>query len=194
MTGQINQALSLWGPDSFRASTAHQFSFDGRDDYAKAGSFNLPAKEMTIDAWIYPTGYAKPKEGRIISKADGINEQDHYFMLSTFEKGGKVILRGRLRVSGKTHTVFALRSKIILKKWTHVAMSFDGETIRLYQDGRIVGAKNARGTISSSSRIPVWIGANPRKSTDRPFKGKIDEVSIYSTAISKEGIKRIAQN
>ena len=134
--------------------------------------------------WIKASNFNNPPEGRIISKASGIEAQQHYFLLSTAYNRGAVRLRARLKINGTTRTVFADSGEIHLNQWTHVAASFDGNTIRLFQNGAQVGLLSAPGKIDRNSSIPVWLGANPPVVKDRPFAGEIRELKIISSALT----------
>lgn len=74
-------------------------------------------------------------------------------------------------------------------RWHHVAGTYDGSEICLYVDGRIDTASEAAGAIKVND-YNVLIGANAEK-PDRNFKGSIDDVRIYSYALSIEEVKAI---
>ena len=64
--------------------------FDGVDDYVDVGTFDVTGSGLTLAAWIYSDDLANciANDCRILSKATGTAENDHYFMLSTIESGG----------------------------------------------------------------------------------------------------------
>ena len=67
--------------DLFEDGRTH--SFDGIDDFVDLGAFNITSDQVTFSVWIKASNFNNPPEGRIISKASGIEAQQHYFMLST---------------------------------------------------------------------------------------------------------------
>lgn len=77
--------------------------------------------------------------------------------------------------------------------WHHVAGTFDGSAVRLYVDGVEVGSGNPT-SLSIGYGLPTnegfYIG-DYRGTCDSPFKGAIDEVSIYSRALSDSEIRAV---
>jgi hypothetical protein len=64
--------------------------------------------------------------------------------------------------------------------WYHVAYTFDGSQARVYVNGNLAASKGCTGNIDTST-LPLWIGAN---GGGGQFNGTIDEVKIYSRALS----------
>src|SRR5262249_600897 len=80
---------------------------------------------------------------------------------------------------------------IPLNTWTHVAMTFDAASgqFTLYVNGRQVASATSPGVITATSRN-VLIGRED-SFLPRPFNGLIDEVAIYSRALSASEIQGI---
>jgi hypothetical protein len=63
-------------------------------------------------------------------------------------------------------------------RWTHVAMTFDGELLRLWVDGRLAAEAVARGKRRASKR-PLVIGADAAgEGVGQFFTGRIDDVRV----------------
>jgi len=75
-------------------------------------------------------------------------------------------------------------------RWHHIAGTYDGSKICLYVDGKLDIASEAAGSIEVND-YDLLIGANAEK-PDRNFKGSIDDVRIYSYALSAEEVKEIS--
>jgi hypothetical protein len=127
--------------------------------------------------------------GRIISKTTGGAEQDHYWMLSTIYKNGAEKLRFRLKTNGRTTTLTANSGVIRTGEWVHAAAVYDGSRMRLYQNGVEVGATRKTGSVAVGATVPVLIGNNP--GSGRPFDGLIDEMRIYSRALTAREISEL---
>jgi hypothetical protein len=67
-------------------------------------------------------------------------------------------------------------------RWTHVAATWDGEMIRLYQDGKQMSSSPFKGTISPTDD-PLLVGIHAWKNQSH-FRGAIDELRIYNRALS----------
>ena len=70
--------------------------------------------------------------------------------------------------------------------WTHVALTYDGTTLRLYVNGTQVATQAATGAIQSSTN-PLWIGGN--RPYGEYFQGLIDEVRVYNRALTPAEIQ-----
>ena len=73
--------------------------------------------------------------------------------------------------------------------WQHVAATFDGTAHRLYVDGALQG--EAPGPLRFDPDLHVRIGM--KGSGEFPFKGLIDDVRIYSRALSAEEVKALVE-
>ncbi len=69
--------------------------------------------------------------------------------------------------------------------WHHVAVTYDGATLSLYVDAALARSCSATGSIYASS-VPVLIGSLSQSANF--FDGSIDEVRIYSRALSLQEI------
>lgn len=83
-----------------------------------------------------------------------------------------------------------------LQQWIHVAVTFDGNenggTARLFVNGEVAAAKSSLGavipqTLDAAGLGAAYYGTNTLGLSDAYFKGKIDDLRIYSTAIQPMG-------
>jgi len=176
--------------------TGEGIKFDGVNDYFDAGNLNIAGNEITLSAWFWSNDLnnCKARDCRIISKATGAAEQNHYFMVSTIKVGSKTRLRFRLKTNGKTSTLIAASGNIVKNQWIHVTASYDGKTMRLYEDGAEVGSKSKQGHITTNSKSSVWVGGNPPSATSRPWKGYIGDVRIYNYAMTNSEVSTLANS
>jgi hypothetical protein len=164
--------------------------FDGVNDYVELDDdLDFDHDSVTFAAWFRVEAWDRD-DGRIISRADGTGEQDHYWMLSTCQRGGEYRLRFRLRINGHTRELVADGgSGIEAGEWVFAAATYDGHDMRLYKDGKPVGEKHKSGHVDDDDDVEAWIGGNPDGETSRPWNGRIDEVAIFRRALSGEEIE-----
>ena len=161
--------------------------FDGIDDYLNTSTWNITGEQLTIAAWIKAEDFGV-HDGRILSKARGVAEQEHDFMLSTISNSG-IKLRFRLKTNGVTSTLISNGASLTVGQWVHVAAVYNGSSMLLYQNGSLVGSLAKSGSISTSNSM-VWLGNNPPYA-DRAFDGLIDEVRVYQNALSASEINAL---
>ena len=172
-------------------------SFDGTNDYILAEntvSFDTPnmTDALTLEAWVYITDYTNLYE--IMSKWGGAGDQSYRLFINQTDG----ILYLRLRDSGDTAVANAVSANPVpLNQWVHVAGTYDGSlgsnNMQTYINGSPDGAPvTYNGGIFSDSVIPVAIGS--RSNPMNYFKGRIDEVAIYNTALSAATISNRYNN
>jgi hypothetical protein len=78
---------------------------------------------------------------------------------------------------------------IPLNDWTHIAGTYDGETLRLYVNGILVKTEDSPSGPIDSSNDYLYIGKPP---SNAYYYGKSDEVAIYSRALGDSEIAVLA--
>jgi len=171
------------------ADAGFALDFDGVDDAVDLGTLDVDSGEITLSAWVQIDDFGQ-MDGRILTKADGVQEDDHIWMLSTIAAGGDHVLRFRLRTGGNTTTLIASGTELPVGVWLHAAATYDGSTMRLWQDGAEIAQVGKSGTIDTDPTMQAAIGNQPAR--DRPFDGRIDDVRIFDRALGSDEIARLA--
>ena len=169
--------------------------FDGVASHVDLGSLAAPQKEFTISSWIRPNklNHLSHGDSRIISRASGFQEQDHFFMLSTILVGQEYRLRFRLKTNNQTSTLIASSGSIQLNQWSHAVATYDGQEMALYLNGVKVGSMPKTGDVDDDPSVSTWVG-DQFPVGDRPFDGLIDDVRIYSQALSSQEISALTSH
>ena len=173
----------------------NELIFDGINDYVNIGTLDVSGSELTLMGWAKSNvlgDCSAYRDCRIISKASGTSEQDHYWMISTIRVGSATRLRFRLKAGGTTSTLIASSGNLINDTLFHVAATYDGNTMRLYKDGVEVGSLAKTGVLDVNNAVDAWIGDNPPISgTRRPWKGVIKNVRVYQMALTATEVNRV---
>jgi hypothetical protein len=90
----------------------------------------------------------------------------------------------RLQVGTGTTAVFAYGAIAIpMKRWTHVAGTWDGQDLQVYVDGVLdAPAVGFSGPISYPGTYETWLGRS--RTPGNSFRGEIDEIRIWNVARS----------
>ena len=73
------------------------------------------------------------------------------------------------------------RRAVPVNRWSHLALTYDGATLRLYVNGSQVSSRATTGTIRRTTD-PLWIGGN--RPYGEYFQGLIDEVRVFDRVLS----------
>ncbi len=195
ISGNLNHGTLVNGPVFEPGQLGQALRFDGNNDYVDLATLDVGGSGLTIAGWFNADSFlAGNQDNRLVSKATSISEQDHYWMLSTFNNAGNTRLRFRLKTDGTTATLIAGSGNISPGQWYHVAAVYDGSNMRVYLDGVDVGSLPKTGVINSDNTVSAWIGGNPPGATSRPFDGLMDDVRIYDQALTLTEIQQLVSD
>ncbi len=173
------------GEDSFGFSGGG-FGLDGSNHLAVAHEAALDPERFTLELRAYvPTDFQ-------------VSEKSHPWLAcknrNEFAEGnyGIVLLNGkaqaRLNIGGGRENFFSVESGEVLKReaWHHLAMSYDGDTLRLFVNGKLAGE-----TVIGRRRVPgedeLVFGRRGDNSGDGyRFRGVIDEIRLHHEALTPE--------
>jgi hypothetical protein len=185
---------ATFAPESGDGSP-YSVQFDGVDDRIDLGGLDVNGSGLSLAAWFKAESFPGPSgDPRLISKASGLNDIDHYFMLSTIKVGSDVRLRARLRIGGTTTTLVASSGNLVTGEWHHATMTYDGATLRLYLDGVQVGSMALSGAVATNPGVNVSVGGQPAGAGGRNFHGYLDDIRILERALSPFEIAEIVNS
>ena len=155
---------------------------DGVDDYVQVADspsldINIPA--ITFMAWIYSPGFHE--FGWVIGKG-GSGGNIVWHLLARANNFIRYWIR-----SGGVQTEREIADVLTVNTWQHMAVVYDGAFMRVYRDGIVRDSFPKTGNMDVNN-LPLYIGLDGWF-TSNHFYGKIDEVKIYSRALSAEEIQ-----
>lgn len=168
-TGKVGPGALSFGDDSV--------------DVGNAAAFQLTA-DMTLAAWV-KEDVASTSAGRIISKS------------SQLDRGWELNFEGATSIEFKVATGTTSYSQVATSfgndgEWHHIAgvYSTANTSMRIYVDGQEAISTTGAPTSQRDAPFPVLIGAMPGETCCR-FSGSIDDVRVYSRALTAAEIKTI---
>jgi len=165
---------------NFSGTAQTALEFDGVDDYVQTNfSGVLGTTPRTFKAWIYLS--VAPSSNICITDY-GVNAVGSR---NTFIVRGDGFLG---YVSGGTNAnITATVATVPLGSWVHVAFVYDGTNGYLYQNGVQVGTGLLTTVNTPSGGTDFRIGERVTGG-NIPFKGKIDEVSVWDIALTPQQV------
>nr|NCR56027.1 hypothetical protein [Microcystis aeruginosa L211-07] len=164
-------------------SNDYSLLFDGTDDYVSIPhSSNLSLTNFTIETWVNPS-QIKGDWQPLITKEDSSGYQRNYGLF--IEPNGVRVLFSFTDTNGVNRYSFSQNS-LIINKWNHIAMTYDGSKFNFYLNGVLDTSINLVSTVYQNTE-PVKIGKEVN--VFNPFSGKIDEVRIWNKARTQAEIQ-----
>jgi hypothetical protein len=174
------------GPVWTTGKIAGGLSFDGSDDYVDCGSDpSLDVTELTWSLWIKRAETTYNDERALISNEGGGNNTSGTYALQIDTNGSN---QDKIQFVKHGDASYALSNTAIQDvNWHHIAVTRQSDnTVVIYIDG----APNGGGTVTARTAfIKTVIGAG--NTAYSRFKGTIDDVRIYNSALSAEEIEQI---
>ncbi len=146
-----------------------------------------PDNNLSVEAWIYPTGLPVNGGGVVFSKHETVGNREY----SMFHMTNGLI---RFDVFNNSSTGYhALSaSPVPLNTWTHVAGTYSYSTgiARIYINGVLNSSTNLGNIIIATTNVDPLIGAYWLAGNSRGhFQGMIDEVRVWYTTRTEAQIR-----
>ena len=157
------------------------YSFDGTDDNLSYTPSVDGIETLSIAFWVCPT--AATPAGSFFSL-----ERNTYWQLTFY--GDHVAIRDNSIGYSGTRKNFSTGT-YIANTWTHVAVTYDKGTLKIYRDGSLLSTNSVGGTKLNTSINNARIGSAVQ--SGYYYSGKMNDVRIYDHCLSPMEIKQLSQ-
>lgn len=149
-----------------------------------------PTDQITIFFAAYSINWSALPACSLISKTHGGG-----YNFNTIDKSKNLTFT--INIDG-TYRMISYPLGYITKGWHYFTGTYDGQNVKMYIDGNLIGNISAAGTIHYSTNNSLLIGAEVG-SGNQPdgsyyFIGKIKSIKIYNMAATQDEIKTIIKN
>jgi len=182
-SGNGHNGTAYGNPTYIAGKIGYAIKLDGVDDYVGMGGIGVTAAAArTIAGWVKADSMDVQGWTNVFGfthdGTDGHTNR-HFDIQRLGNQGGGY----GLHVHGWERPIMAFDTD-----WHYLAATYDGATMRWYGDGRPVGSEvrvlNTAGTFHVGKRADL----------DRFFSGLMDEISVYSRALSEAELGWLAAN
>jgi hypothetical protein len=178
---------TIEGPGWSKGKFGKSLEFDGEagDLVTIPGTEDLQLEEFTIEAWVRPDkcGLLEP----VVAK---LSDEDFGYALYAGGDSNAGRPEGYI-LDGKEIDSHAVDdASLSLHAWSHIAVTNDGNKIRLYVNGELVDT-GWSSDVKAGGEGPLTIGGNEGFEEGEYFSGKIDEVRVYDRALGNNEMSDI---
>lgn len=166
-----------------QAQSDRYLHFDGINDYARldnGSQYIANASGLTMAGWFY-TDQLVYGQGMM-----GFRGNNGFYLIQLSDG----IIECRFHNSTGFYEYVAPAFSIVPEVWQHIAWVYDGTKVALYIDGVLKGSTPASGTFEISN-VPFAIGRSILSGFDFYYGGRVDEVSVWTRALSAEEIQQM---
>src|SRR6266700_2178255 len=163
------------------------FTFNGVNQVVgvpSATSLN-PTNGLTQEAWIYVSSYPTNNAVSIFGKDDPYGVRQ--YLLGLAYVNNQWVLRAHVGVTGGFY-YYNGTTNIQSQTWYHVAMTYDGSSLKIFINGSQDGSASVTGPIITGTPRLLIGGSVPGPWN---LNGLVDELSIYNRALSQTEIQSI---
>ncbi len=163
--------------------------FDGTGDYVEVAddsSLHFGTGDFTLALWVKrgDAAYGGPLISKVKKESSGpIKVLAFYISSSSLLPGNAVITTSSAGTPAKSNDVSSEESVDTI--WTHLVVVRRGKRLELYENGKL-DAFSSRDLVDFDNDQPLLLGKDVTPSF---FTGLLDEVRIYSRALSADEIK-----
>lgn len=190
MAGRVGKALWL------RGSKLHDFAIVPSYPQAENG-------KLSVAAWVFADRFPLGHSAAVcnFAESDALGQFGQFYLGLGQDPGKPCGLFACVTMpSGRFITLDEpATNSFPLYEWQHIAFTTDGETLRLYRQGREVASMKHAGLLYPVRQRVLGIGVRPNNAGTAPgaahpdyWNGKLDEIAIFNDTLTADDIRKMA--
>ena len=186
-TDSSTNALTLSpinGPTSssfspYRSGGYSVYLDDGEEiSFPDSSNYNVSNGSFSVEAWVYPISYDSPWSG-VVSQFSSSSRGWGLAFSST-----QITFLGSTNGGSSTNVNGSVTSSVPLNQWTHLLVTRDSNTIRIFNNGVLVNNFTESGTFNNSTN-PLRIGELNSAASEN-FRGYIRDARVVKGSVPTE--------
>ena len=168
--------------------------FDGVDDYLTVPETSAVqfggATEFTMSGWVHPVSSSAAQKffGRWRGGGGG-SDAERLSYLAQISADGTFLAA----IYTGSFGIVESPAVVTVGVWSHVAMAWDGGTMRLYVDGTEVNTQSRTGTMLDGLNVPLMFGVSGRPlGLEDPFEGRLADWAIWNATLTAANMADLA--
>jgi hypothetical protein len=166
------------------------FGLDGTNHLELPHVPSLDPERFTLEFWAYlPADFATATKAVPWLVCKNFHEEaDGNYGLTISRRG---VLQAGLNIGGGRDNRFTVegREPLAVEAWSHLAMTYDSDSFRLFVNGKPAGEKKVGRPRKPGSRGLAFGRRQDNFGDGYHFRGAIDEIRMYDRALSAEQIR-----
>jgi hypothetical protein len=166
------------------------FGLDGTNHLDVPHAPSLDPERFTLEFWAYlPVDFSTATKAVPWLVCKNYHEQaDGNYGLTISPRG---VPQAGINIGGGRDNRFTVeaREPLAVEAWSHLAMTYDGDSFRLFVNGKPAGEKKVGRQRRPGSRGLTFGRRQDNSGDGYHFRGAIDEIRLYDRALSAEQIR-----
>jgi glucose/arabinose dehydrogenase/PKD repeat protein len=173
----------VWVPGKYGSG----IRLDGSNDYLSAlnsPTLNISGSALTMSLWINPLGGQGDQV--LFAKFWNTTMTDPVYQYAVELHGNGTTPVFYLGTTAGLRSA-AMGSALPVGQWSHLAITFDGLTVRFYRNGTLVSSPTVVASTLTPRDTPLHLGADIRPT--QFFNGTVDDVRLYGRTLTATDVQ-----
>jgi len=145
--------------------------------------------KLSFSCWFYMAG-GESHNQYIIADFNSVGANASFRFAVSVNSSNQLVVGTNDGNSGTFITFGAINS--YLNKWTHLAVTVDGTSVKTYLDGSQFGTTGTSSFSLTNGANPFTIGHYAAANTDAHFEGSLDQIRLFSSTLTDSQVSTLA--